>query len=44
MDEDLARILATGGSAASRELLRLHDLACEFLPRTRNLAILPAGR
>ncbi|WP_066819412.1 hypothetical protein [Sphingomonas mali] len=37
MDEDLARILATGGSAASRELSRLHDLAREFLPENEEL-------
>ncbi|MFV0625376.1 hypothetical protein ACBY01_15375 [Sphingomonas sp. ac-8] len=32
MDEDLARILATGGTVASREIARLYDLLAQHLP------------
>ncbi len=36
MDEDIARILATGGTVASRELVRLYDLLLEHLPEDRS--------
>ncbi|MBA4760417.1 hypothetical protein [Sphingomonas sp.] len=32
MDKDMARILANGGTAASRELTRLYDILKEHLP------------
>ena len=37
MDEDLARILATGGTAASRELTRLYDLLARHFPDDEEL-------
>jgi hypothetical protein len=39
MDEDLARLLATGGSAASREIGRLHDLLLRHLPEDKELRL-----
>lgn len=37
MDKDMARILATGGTAASRELMRLHDILMHHLPEDTDL-------
>lgn len=39
VDEDMARILATGGAYASRELVRLHDLLLQHLPDERELRL-----
>lgn len=37
MDQDLARILATGGNIASRELTRLYELPSRHLPENEAL-------
>jgi hypothetical protein len=37
MDKDMARILANGGTAASRELTRLHDILKHHLPEDIDL-------
>ena len=37
MDKDLARVLATGGTAAARELERLYSILAEHLPQNENL-------
>lgn len=39
MDEDLARILVAGGTTASRELTRLHDLLKLHLPEDNELRL-----
>lgn len=37
MDKDMARILANGGTAASRELVRLYDILKVHLPEDTEL-------
>ncbi|MGK0490439.1 MAG: hypothetical protein ACJASD_000638 [Sphingomonas echinoides] len=37
MDKDMARILANGGTAASRELVRLYDILKHNLPEDTDL-------
>lgn len=37
MDKDMARILANGGTVASRELMRLHDILKRHLPDDADL-------
>ncbi|MCR5869860.1 MULTISPECIES: hypothetical protein [unclassified Sphingomonas] len=37
MDKDMARILANGGTAASRELVRLYDILKHHLPEDSDL-------
>ncbi|GGY90927.1 hypothetical protein [Novosphingobium colocasiae] len=37
MDKDMARILANGGTTASRDLMRLHDIVKHHLPEDIDL-------
>lgn len=37
MDKDVARILANGGTTASRELMRLYDILRDHLPEDDDL-------